>query len=626
MHNDRAGAAVHYPAIVSAFPAGSLPGEGAESLPRRGAWLNTVPDLPPEIALSVADGARLSQIAGTLEAFPDGVAVVDSRGTIVFLNAALARLHGYPEAPALLGRGWSVLFPDGEARRLEAEAFAAVRGEGAWRGRATGRHRDGSAFPLTMALTIAGEGFILVVRDQTEQEREREQMAALAYRDALTGLPNRRLFYDRLTIALAQAHRYRHRLAVVFLDLDRFKAINDTLGHSAGDELLKAVSERLDHSVREGDTVARLGGDEFVLLLPGIHYAEDVAKVSQKLVETLRQPFCVQGRDLRVTASGGIGLYPEDGEDAETLLKNADTAMYRAKERGRDNFQLFSPAMAARAVERGALEQSLRAALEKKEMTLFYQPCLELATGRIVGTEALLRWRRPELGLVMPKDFIALADFTGLILSMGPWVLETACAQLRAWQKRGSRDLWMAVNLSSYELQQEDLVSHVEKALAKSGLEPRCLHLEIPEGYAMQNLDRAVETLRALRAIGVSLSIDGFGAGFSSLAHLRRLPIDRLKIDLAFVRGATTDPDDASVVTAVIAVAHSLNMMVVAQGVEDEAQVALLRSLRCDEVQGFLWSAPVPPNECERLLSAGGVPGPAPRRAVSRKRARHGRR
>ncbi len=579
-----------------------------------------MPDPQPEAALSATDGVRISD---ALEAFPDGVAVLDARGTIAFLNGALSRLHGYPAAPALMGRSWSVLFPDGEARRLETEAFPAARGEGGtWRGRAAGRHRDGSVFPLTLALARAGEGFVLVVRDQTTPEREREQMAALAYRDALTGLPNRRLFFDRLTIALAQAHRYRHRLAVVFVDLDRFKGVNDSLGHGAGDELLRAVSERLDHSVREGDTVARMGGDEFVLLLPGIHYAEDVAKVSQKLVEALRRPFRIQGRDLRVTASGGIGLYPEDGEDAETLLKNADTAMYRAKERGRDNFQLFSPAMAARALERGALEQNLRAALEKREMALYYQPCLELATGRIVGMEALLRWRRPELGLVMPKDFIALADFTGVILSMGPWVLETACAQLRAWHKRGSKDLWMAVNLSSHELQQEELVAHVEGALAKSGLEPRFLHLEIPEGYAMQNLDRTVATLRALRGIGVSLSIDGFGAGFSSLAHLRRLPIDRLKIDLAFVRGATTDPDDASVVTAVIAVAHSLDMIVVAQGVEDEAQVALLRSLRCDEVQGFLWSPPVPPGDCERLLSAGAVPGPAPRRSAPRKRPR----
>jgi diguanylate cyclase (GGDEF)-like protein/PAS domain S-box-containing protein len=579
-------------------------------------------DPTPEAALSARDPTAVSLGSEALEALPDGAAVVDCRGMLVFLNAALARLHGYPSRFELHGRGWGALFTEGEASRLEQEALPTARSEGAWRGRATGRRRDGDAFPLTLSLAPAGEGFVLVLRDQTDADREREQMAALAYRDALTGLPNRRLFFDRLTIALAQAHRYRHRLAVVFLDLDRMKGVNDTLGHAAGDELLKGVSDRLAAAVREGDTVARLGGDEFVLLLPGIHYTEDVAKVSHKLEEALRKPFRIQGRDVRMTASGGIGLYPEDGEDAETLVKNADTAMYRAKERGRDNYQLFSPAMAARAIERGTVERSLRAALEKAELTLHYQPCLELATGRIVGVEALVRWRRPELGLVMPKDFIALADFTGVILSMGPWVLETACSQLRAWHKRGSRNLWMAVNLSSYELQQEDLPTHVEKALARSGLEPGFLHLEIPEGYAMQNLDRTVEALRALRAIGVSLTIDGFGAGFSSLAHLRRLPIDRLKVDLAFVRGATTDPDDASLVTAVIAVAHSLDMKVVAQGVEDEAQVALLRALRCDEVQGFLWSAPVAPGECEQLLSAGGVPGPVRQSASSKRRPR----
>ncbi|HEY7516022.1 MAG TPA: EAL domain-containing protein, partial [Vicinamibacteria bacterium] len=544
---------------------------------------------PKPAAFSHNEIPGVSVGAEVLEAFPDGAALVDGRGLLVFPNTALARLHGYASSLDLRGRSWEILFTDGEASRLEQDALPAARGEGAWRGRAAGRRRDGSGFPLMLTIAPAGEGFVLVLRDQTDADREREQMAALAYRDALTGLPNRRLFFDRLTIALAQAHRYRHRLAVVFVDLDRFKSLNDALGHAAGDELLKAVSKRLDGAVREGDTVARLGGDEFVLLLPGIHYAEDVAKVSQKLVEALREPFRVQGRDVRMTASGGIGLYPEDGDDADTLMKNADTAMYRAKERGRDNFQLFSPAMAARAIERGTLERSLRSALENAEMTLHYQPCLELATGRIVGVEALLRWRRPELGLVMPKDFIALADFTGVILSMGPWVLETACSQLRAWHKRGSRNLWMAVNLSSYELQQDDLPAHVQGALARSGLEPGFLHLEIPEGYAMQNLDRTVETLRKLRALGVSLSIDGFGAGFSSLAHLRRLPIDRLKVDLSFVRGATTDPDDASVVTAVIAVAHSLDMKVVAQGVENEAQVSLLRALRCDEVQGFLW-------------------------------------
>jgi EAL domain-containing protein (putative c-di-GMP-specific phosphodiesterase class I) len=303
--------------------------------------------------------------------------------------------------------------------------------------------------------------------------------------------------------------------------------------------------------------------------------------------------------------------------------------MYRAKERGRDNFQLFSPAMAEKALERRTLEESLRRALDRQEMALHYQPCLELATGRVVGVEALLRWRRPGLGLVEPKDFIALADFTGVMLSVGPWVLETACRQACEWRRRGAPGLRVMVNLSAHELQQEDLVVHVEQALAASGLEPDALHLEVPEGYAMQDLDRAATTLRTLRSVGVHLAIDGFGAGFSSLAHLRRLPVDALKIDLSFVRGATSDRDDASVVTAVIAVAHSLGLRVVAQGVETEAQVALLRSLKCDEVQGFLWSPPVPANECERMLAGGVLPASSPPRtrrgSPGRPRSRRGR-
>jgi EAL domain-containing protein (putative c-di-GMP-specific phosphodiesterase class I) len=321
---------------------------------------------------------------------------------------------------------------------------------------------------------------------------------------------------------------------------------------------------------------------------------------------------------VRVTASGGVSLYPEDGEDAEALLRKADTAMYRAKERGRDNFQLFSPAMAERAVERRALEESLRQALERREMTLHYQPCLELATGRLVGFEALLRWRRPDLGLVLPKDFIALADFTGAMLAVGPWVLETACREAREWGRQApSAAPRVMVNLSAHELQQEDLVAQVGRALEVSGLAPDALHLEIPEGYAMQDVERAAVRLHALRSLGVHLAIDGFGSGLSSLARLRRLPVDTLKIDLSFVRGATSDTDDASVVTAVIAVAHSLGLKVVAQGVESEAQLVLLRSLACDFVQGFLWSAPVPAEECGPMLAEGTL-APRPRRAPGR--------
>jgi diguanylate cyclase (GGDEF)-like protein len=575
----------------------------------------------PSAKEGLGPGLGRDDVLALLRAVPHGVAVVDAEGRFSFANDVCARLLAWGDGADLLGRSWREVHDPEEAARLEREGFAPARSGQAWRGKATARRHDGVHVPLDLVITPLGGGCLaLALRDLSEERRAEEGLLALVYRDPLTGLPNRRLFEDRLAIALAQAHRYRHRLAVIFLDLDRFKQVNDTLGHAAGDALLKAVSERLAASVREGDTVARLAGDEFTLLLPGIHYAEDLATISRKLVEALRQPFHLDGQPVRVTASGGISLYPEDGEEAETLLKSADTAMYRAKERGRDNFQLFSSAMAEKALERRALEESLRLALDREEMTLHYQPCLELATGRVVGMEALLRWRRPELGLLEPKDFIALADFTGVMLSVGPWVLETACRQARDWQRRGSRRLRVMVNLSAHELQQGDLVVHVEKALAASGLDPDALHLEIPEGYAMQDLDRTVETLRVLRSVGVHLSIDGFGAGFSSLAHLRRLPVDALKIDLSFVRGATTDSDDASVVTAVIAVAHSLGLRVVALGVETEAQVALLRSLGCDEVQGYLWSPPVPADRCERMLADGVLPA-----SSFPPRTRHGR-
>ncbi len=571
----------------------------------------------------IAIGLELKEALRLLQAVPHGLAVLDRVGRFAFVNEAGARLLAWPAGAGLVGRSWREAFDAAVSERLEHEAFARARGGETWCGDATARRHDGVHVQLEVLVAPFGDGrFVLALRDVSETRRLEERLGALAHRDPLTGLPNRRLFEDRLEIALAQAHRYRHRVALLFIDLDRFKQVNDSFGHAAGDELLRGVAERLSAAVREGDTVARLAGDEFTLLLPGIHYAEDLAAISRKLVESLRKPFRLQNRDVHVTASGGISLYPEDGEEGEALLKCADTAMYRAKERGRDNFQLFSPAMAEKALERRSLEDSLRAALEKQELTLHYQPCLELATGRVVGVEALLRWLRPELGVMPPKDFMALADFTGVMLSVGPWVLETACRQAREWQRRGSRGLRLMVNLSAHELQQEDFVVHVEKALAASGLPPDSLHLEIPEGYAMQDLARTIETLRGLRSVGVHLAIDGFGAGFTSLAHLCQLPVDTLKIDLSFVRGATTDADDASVVTAVIAVAHSLGLRVIAQGVETEAQVALLRSLGCDEVQGYLWSPPVPPAECERILVQGVLPAAAPLGRAAPRRGR----
>jgi len=441
-----------------------------------------------------------------------------------------------------------------------------------------------------------------------EDEREAAELATaeiehLAYHDALTGLPNRPLFIDRLIVALPQANRAKHKLAVLFLDLDRFKDINDSLGHSTGDSLLKAVAERIRHCVREGDTVARFGGDEFTLMVPRVDKIEDAAKIAQKVIETLKIPFIVGDRELYVSTSIGISIYPGDGDDPETLVRNADTAMYRAKDQGRDNYQLYAPAMNARALERLALENMLRRALSNDELVLFYQPLVDLETRRILGVEALIRWQHPELGLLSPAHFISAAEVSGLIVPIGAWVLETACRQTRSWQKRLDVNLTVSVNLSARQFQQQDLVAQVSRALNQSGLAAESLELEITESSAMQNAENTIHVLRELKSLGVRIAMDDFGTGYSSLNYLKRFPIDTLKLDQSFVHEIATDATDAAIATAVIALAHSLNLHVVAEGVETEEQLDFLRRKSCDRIQGFLFSAPLSAAELEPYLA-----------------------
>jgi diguanylate cyclase (GGDEF)-like protein len=441
-----------------------------------------------------------------------------------------------------------------------------------------------------------------------EDEREATELAAqqiehLAYHDALTGLPNRPLFMDRLIVALAQADRGSQRLAVFFLDLDRFKDINDSLGHSLGDALLKAVAERIRRCVREGDTVARLGGDEFTLLIPRMENVEDVAKVAQKILETLKIPFYIHERELFVTTSIGISVYPNDGLDPETLLRNADSAMYRAKDQGRDNYQLYAPAMNARALERLALENMLRKAVSQQELLVHYQPLVDLHTRQIIGLEALVRWNHPDLGLLSPAHFISVAEVSGLIIPIGLWVLRTACRQLRIWQKKVDYDLAVSVNLSARQFQQPDLVEQIRAAVNESGIHPSSLELEITESNAMQNAENTIYTLRELKALGVRIAMDDFGTGYSSLNYLKRFPIDTLKLDQTFVHDVTTDASDAAIVSAVISMAHSLNLAVVAEGVETEGQLAFLRRQRCDRIQGHLLSPALSAEAVEPLLA-----------------------
>ena len=439
-----------------------------------------------------------------------------------------------------------------------------------------------------------------------EDEREAAVQATveiehLAYHDPLTGLPNRLLFMDRLEVALAQASRYDQKLVVMLLDIDRFKEINDSLGHTAGDSLLRMVSERVRRCVRQSDTVSRFGGDEFGILIQKLDSFEDAAKVAQKMLDSVKAPYVVQDRDLVVSASIGISVFPDDGIDSETLLKNADTAMYRAKDGGRDTYQLYESGMNARALEKLALEGRLRKALAHQELVLFYQPLVDLRTHKVVAFEALIRWNHPELGLLSPAKFIQQAEVSGLIIPIGAWVLQTACRQAMDWQRRAP-GLGVSVNLSARQFQQPDLLRQVASALEESGLDPALLELEITETNAMHDAENSIRTLFELKELGVRISMDDFGTGYSSLSYLKRFPIDILKLDQSFVRDITSSPGDGAIATAVIAMAHSLSLQVVAEGVETRGQLAFLREKLCDRIQGYYFSPPLSPRDFDHFI------------------------
>ncbi|MDA8164232.1 MAG: EAL domain-containing protein [Desulfobacteraceae bacterium] len=428
------------------------------------------------------------------------------------------------------------------------------------------------------------------------------EIQTLAYYDTLTGLPNRAFLQDRLGEALVGRPGSRP-FAVMFLDLDRFKDINDTLGHVFGDGMLKEVAARLIGCFRKNDTVLRLGGDEFVVILPEVENERDIANIARKILNILSEPIILDEHEIFTSGSIGIALYPADGQDMETLLKHADTAMYRAKDQGRNNFQFFSQEMNLQAVEQRQMETSLRHALTTGELFLVYQPQMEIRTGRLVGVEALLRWRHPEQGVLLPSTFIGLAEKTGLIIPIGEWVLRAACRQGQAWQTAGHPPLRIAVNLSGRQFKQYNLTGIIEQILAQTGFDPSCLELELTESTLMENAESTVNVLKDLRHMGINLAIDDFGTGYSSLSHLRQFPIDRLKIDRSFVREITTNADVAAIAEAIIAMAHSLKLKVLAEGIERQDQLDFLAGRQCDEMQGFLLSPPVIAREITRFLA-----------------------
>jgi diguanylate cyclase (GGDEF)-like protein len=454
------------------------------------------------------------------------------------------------------------------------------------------------------SLAIIGLAMVIALLDD---EREAAMLAAmqieqLAYFDPLTGLPNRSLFFDRLILAIAQAAREKIRSAVFFLDLDRFKTVNDSLGHSYGDALLKLVAKRIREILRQGDTLSRFGGDEFTILVHRVDDLEDIVRIARKIIEAVKRPFVINDREVVISTSIGISLYPDDGLDAETLVKNADTAMYRAKEHGRDNFQMFTTSMTSSTLVRFELENRIWKAIELGELELVYQPELDIRTNKIIGCEALLRWDHPELGFLLPEDFIATAEVSGAIFPIGEWVLDSACREVRRWHENGYRDLVVAVNLSVRQLQQDDIVEQVGRAITNAGIEPRFLEVEVTETGAIQNAESGRHALHRLKELGVRISIDDFGTGYSSLSYLRRFPVDSLKLDRSFV-GDVGNVETAAIITAVLAMGQSLGMKVVAEGVESGDQVSFLRKLNCDRIQGFILSEPLRSADLDRFFA-----------------------
>jgi len=512
------------------------------------------------------------------------VATLDDR--VVECNATFASMLGFNRAD-LVNTHASDLY----VRPVEREEIAAMLHDVSTLNsvEVEMRRRDGSSAWVLQNLTLSGQLVHTTMVDISDRKRAEEQIEFHAFHDVLTQLPNRKLFMDRLSQALNRCRRYGKLLAVMFVDLDHFKGINDTLGHTAGDELLLEMAQRLRDCVRDEDTVARLGGDEFTIILSELRYPEDAANVAEKILESVQRPMSIAGTPIEISASIGIALFPTDGHDAESLLRNADSAMYRAKEAGRNQFQLCTDDMKRRATERLSLETRLRRAVHEGQLVLHYQPQISLVTGRVIGVEALVRWDDPERGVVHPSAFIPLAEESRLILPLGEWVLRTACAQMRHWRDEQLDVPYVSVNLSARQFQQHDLVAVVRSTLEEFGLDGAALELELTETTAMQNADVTLEVLHALRELGVGIAIDDFGTGYSSLNYLKRFPITCVKIDRLFVRDIETSEGDAAIVSAVIDISRHLRLRVIAEGVESEPQAAFLRRHRCDAAQGYLF-------------------------------------
>jgi len=540
-------------------------------------------------------------VVGIFQSTPDGHPLN--------VNRALAQIHGYDSPEQLMAEVENVV-QDLFVHPTQMEGILrTLREKGEVRGAELELYRRDRSKRWVLANMRAvrdADGKVMLVEGTIEDISDRklaeERVQFLAYYDALTGLPNRTLLQDRLAKSLASARRHKEKVALLFLDLDRFKIINDSLGHSFGDLLLQQVAERLKKWARAQDTVARIGGDEFLIALASVNDDSDAAVAAGRIMEAMNSDFVIQGRTFNVSCSIGISLFPDHGADNEALIKNADAAMYTAKESGRNAFRFFSNDMNARVVERLNLEHGLRGALEKNEFFLLYQPQTNVESGEIVGAEALLRWKPPELGLISPDRFIRVAENSGLILPIGEWVLRTACLTARSWQTQGLPAIPVAVNVSAVQFRHESFRDLIRQVLQETGLAPNYLELELTESLLLSNADVTLSVLRALKEIGINLAIDDFGTGYSSLSYLRQFPVSKLKIDRSFIRDVPSNSDDTAIATAIISMAKGLNIKVIAEGVENETQMAFLRHQHCDEVQGYYFSRPLTPEQMVEKL------------------------
>lgn len=555
----------------------------------------------------VSDDLRKSEMKNRalIDAMPDLLLRISRDGRVLELREPSGFDRFFP-GPGLLSKSIDEVFPQEISRPIAQNLHRALAVGGmqffeqSLQAGEEGRHYE-------WRIVCSGKDeAVAIVRDITERKRTEERVFRLAYHDILTGLLNRNSFKEHLAQALAYAQRNGRNVATLFLDLDRFKRINDTLGYEVGDLLLKGVAERIREGVRKTDksarhvdaqitrSISRLGGDEFTILLPEIRHVQDSAKVAKRILESVSRPLVIAGHEIFVTGSIGITVYPMDGEDPDTLLKNADAAMYSAKEQGRNNFQFYSEAMNASSYKRLSLENALRKALERQEFRLYYQPQVDICSRKIVGMEALLRWEHPELGFVVPSDFIPLAEETGLIVPMGEWVLNTACLYNKSLQQMGLLPRPMAVNISSLQFRPKSLVSTITRVLKESDLDARWLEIELTESAIMKNMEQSYEILCELKGMGLRVAIDDFGTGYSSLAYLKRFPLDILKIDRSFIRDIPGDRENEAIVATIIAMAHSLNLEVIAEGVETEDQLEFLVNQGCEKAQGYIFSRPLP--------------------------------